>query len=469
MKELTRRYMVAGALGATVTLAFFRGGPGTSAQAAPARSVLDFRLPGDRDDSGAFARAIAAARQIHAPAGRGLGPGGAYLIGDVAPAADTEIFGDGIGRTVIRPAADRGAAIFCDSGGAQARVRGIVIRDLTFQGWARERGFSEHRHLVNLAGVEDARIERVAFRAFQGDGLILSSGRVPGTERHNRGVSVIDCVFDGVNNQNRNGISVIDGDRVRIERCAFRNCTRPNMPGAIDFEPDESAFAIIANVAVIGCRFDNIGGNVGVIGFHIPAVVARLPRGINIVDNVIGSYVGSGASIYLNVNRALPPDAPGMDINIEGNRGANGAWVYDFYSAKGIRARGNAWQDYRYGSKIGYAEPRHLVRDAAIGDRFVRCGRENKVGLYVFNVSGLDLGGSAFVDCGDGSANAYAISFARGASENVSLENVTVTSPTGRTRAAVVREAGHRFSPRGNRQGGNHFGALPAVEITRAP
>ena len=99
MRELTRRSMVAGALGATVTLALSRGGAGALAQAAAARSVLDFRLPGDRDDSGAFTRAIAAARHIHAPAGRGLGPGGAYLIGDVAPAAGTRISGDGIGRT----------------------------------------------------------------------------------------------------------------------------------------------------------------------------------------------------------------------------------------------------------------------------------------------------------------------------------------------------------------------------------
>ena len=348
-------------------------------------------------------------------------------------------------------------------------MRGIALRDLTFEGWARERGFSEHLHLVNLAGVEEVRIERVAFVAFQGDGLILSSGRVPGSERHNRDVRVADCVFDGVNHQNRNGISVIDGDGIRIERSAFRNCTRPNMPGAIDFEPDNNAFAIIRNVLIQGCRFDNVGGNVGAIGFHIPPGVRALPSGIQILDNIIGRHIGAGASISINVGRRLPPDAPDMHVRIEGNRGSNGSFVYDFYAAKGIRARGNVWEDYSYGSKLGYTEDRYLLRDTSISDRFVRCGTQSKVGLYVFNVSGLDLGGSVFVDCGDGSANAYAISFAPGASENVSLENVTVTSPNRRTRAAVVREAGHRFSPRSNRQGGNQFGGLPAVEITRAP
>ena len=88
--------------------------------------------------------------------------------------------------------------------------------------------------------------------------------------------------------------------------------------------------------------------------------------------------------------------------------------------------------------------------------------------MYVTSL-GARARGSAFVDCGDGSPNAYAISFGRAASEHVSLENVTITSPTGRTRAAVVREWGHRFSPRTNRQGGNDFGGLPAVDITREP
>ena len=332
MKELTRRSMIAGALGATVTFAFVRGGSGALAQAAPARSVLDFRAPGDRDDTPAFTRAIAAAPHIHVPAGGGLGPDGAYLIADVAPSAGTEISGDGIGRTVIRPSGNAGAAIYCDSGSAEARVRGIVIRDLTFEGWSVERGFSDHRHLVNLGGVEDARIERVAFKAFQGDGLMVSSGRIPRSERHNRNLSVLDCVFDGVNNQNRNGISVIDGDGVRIERCAFSNCTRPNMPGAIDFEPDESVFAIIANVAVRGCRFENIGGNVGVIAFQIPRW-ARMPAASDQRNGL--ALCGSARTLCKRYPRAAGR-LHGMDT-IENNRGSNGAG-YNFYAAKGIGA-----------------------------------------------------------------------------------------------------------------------------------
>ena len=465
MREISRRSLVAGALGGSVMLAFARGGPEARAQGSM-RSVAEFRRSGDRDDSAAFTRALAVARQIRVPAGGGRGPGGAWLIGDVRLPAGTELFGDGIGRSVIRPAPRATAAIYTDSGAASARLPGLVIRDLTFEGWVRERGFAEHFHLVHLAGVESARIERVAFVGFQGDGLILSSGRTPGAERHNRDVTISDCRFDGVNRQNRNGISVIDGDGIAIERCTFANCTRPNMPGPIDFEPDAHPFGIIRNIRLQGCRFTNVGGNVGVIGFHIPAAVRQLPSGIEIADNVIDSYLGSGASVSLNVDRRLPAGAPSMNVRIHGNRGSNGAFVYDFYAARGVRAWDNVWEDYRFGSKLGYIEPRYLLRDTAIADRFVRCGRQSKVGLYIFQVSGLDLSGSAFVDCGDGSPNAYAISFARGASDNVVLDNVTVSSPTGRTRVAVVRERDHVLSARSNRQGRNNWGGLPAAAIT---
>ena len=114
---------------------------------------------------------------------------------------------------------------------------------------------------------------------------------------------------------------------------------------------------------------------------------------------------------------------------------------------------------------MGYDEPRFLVRDSSIADSFIRCGTRNKVGMYIFNVSGLDLAGSTFIDCGDGSLNAYAISFNTGVSERVSLRHVTVRSPTGRTRFAVVKERGHRFTPHTNTQRDNDFGGLFAASI----
>lgn len=455
MTIFSRRNFLGGALGALCLPA--------CAWAVTPRPVTDFRRAGDPDDSAAFARALAAGGPIHVPAGRGSGPGGAYLVGDVAPRAGSVITGDG-SSTVIRPSPGSLAAFFCDSGSARSRIAGLQFRDLTLEGWSRERGFAEHYHLLNLAGVENVVIERVTFRAFQGDGLILSSGRVPGTERHNRAIVVRDCIFDGVNRQNRNAISVIDVDGLRIEGCQFRSCTRPDMPGAIDVEPDANAFAVIRSIAIVGCRFANIGGNVGMIGFHIPGAVRAVPSGIEIEGNSFESYAGTGAAVYVNLNRR-PPAGTNMAMQISNNTGSNGAWVYHFYAAAGIRTSGNVWQDFDYGALLGFHDQQQLLRDAAIADSFVRCGLRNKVGMYVIRASGLDLAGSSFVDCGDGSANAYAISFAQGESDHVSLSNVRVSAPTGRTRRAVVREAGHVSLGRTNTQRGNDYGGLAAASI----
>jgi len=50
-------------------------------------------------------------------------------------------------------------------------------------------------------------------------------------------VNVLDCRFAG-HSQNRCGVGLICGRNVRILRNSFEGMSRPDMPGAIDLEPD---------------------------------------------------------------------------------------------------------------------------------------------------------------------------------------------------------------------------------------
>lgn len=434
-------------------------------------SVLDYRRAGDVDDSEAFKRALATGLLVRVPAGGGSGPEGAYLVRNVSLGPGARLRGDGIGRTVLRLSSVGSVyspnLFVADSGDASRTIDGLRFADMTLRGWAREKGFSEHAHLLHLNGVRDVSIERVEFLGFQGDGLYLGSGINPGTERHNRQVLVRDCRFDGLNHQNRNAISILDGDGITIERCVFANCTRSDMPGAIDMEPNAVPFAVVRRIMVQQCRFTNIGGNVATIGLMLTSAVRSLPKDIQLRDNVFEGYAGSGAEIFVDAGRRVTAADPDMAIRILGNRGRRGKAVYAFYAAKGIVAQGNDWQDYAAGTALGYDQQAYLLRDARISDRFTRCGTVSKVGLALFNVANVALDGSAFIDCGDGGPNAYAIDFDRGASEGVSLRNVHVSSPTGRTRHAIMREARHRMKPASNREGGNDFGGLPAVPLLR--
>lgn len=429
-------------------------------------SVPDFRLPQDIDDTAAFRRAIATRRPVYVPGRAGRGVGGDYLVGELELVAGVDIFGDGIGKTILRPAG-RNAIFHCDSGSASTRITGMTFSDLTLEGWVVKQGFAEHRHLMHLNGVEDVLVKNVQFRGFQGDGLYLGSSRQFDTVRHNRGVVVRQCIFDGVNNDNRNGISIIDGENIVIEECIFKNCTRTNMPGAIDFEPDETRAAVIRSIVIRRCEFFNTGGNVGVIAFHIPSQVIRIPDDILISDNRFHGYKGTGAEIYFNVNRRLSAQSPSMDIVISGNRGSGGEWVYTFYSAKGISAIDNVWERYRQGAMIGYTAPIQQARNMKLSDIFFECGQVNGVGIYIFNVSRMVFEGCVFIDCGSGNNTSYAICFSRGKSEYVSLTGVKVRAPGRKTYAAVISDQLHRLLPSTNVQHSNDFGGLPGIDISK--
>ena len=183
-----------------------------------------------------------------------------------------------------------------------------------------KRGFAEHRHLLHLNGVQDVLAENTEFKGFQGDGFYLGSSRQEGITRHNCGIKIRKCVFNGVNINNRNGISAIDGDQILIEDCIFENCMRASMPGAIGFELDATRTSIIRDIIIRRCQFINTGGNAAVIAFHIPPQVIALPRQISITDNIFESYRGTGGETYFNMNRTLWDQSPSMYVVINANR-----------------------------------------------------------------------------------------------------------------------------------------------------
>jgi len=450
---ISRRQLMIGGLG----LAALPGASGLIA-VPPAGAVLvtAHRRPGDRDDTAAFERALATGRPVHVPAGH-------YEIADCRLGNGARLSGEGQ-ASVIRVRAGR-PGLRAESGATGRFLRGLVLRDLVIEGRSVEAGFAEHAHLLRLDGVEDVQVERVSFRGFQGDGLYLGSGLQPGEERHNRRIVVRGCRFDGINRQNRNAISVIDGDDVRIEGCSFMNCTRPDMPGPIDLEPDAQAFAVIRKIQVIGNQFAGNGGNVGEIALQVPAAVRALPRDIVIRDNRFRDYRGTGAEVALNVFRATGAADPDMGVAISGNQGQGGHAPYSFVSAKGVRASGNVWTDYRIGTLVGWRDPASLGRDIQIADRFVRCGAGAGAAIAIVNADGLSLDGSAFIDPAGNAAGATAILLASdGRSRRLSLRGVTVRG-RGAGLRAVRRDSGHRLDPGGNAESGNDFGGLAADRI----
>ncbi len=294
--------------------------------------VRNFGARGDgrADDSPAFQAALDAAARA---GGKVQVPPGIYVVANLRVGSCTEIQGTG-DRSVLRAKTgptEAGRAAYALSvnagrGGTPNpadNVRNVTLRSFRVEGTVAQDGFSEHKHLVNLNAVTGVLVEDISFVGFRGDGLYLGSGNAAGLERHNRNVVVRKCRFDGVNGENRNGISIVDGDGVLVEANSFTRCSRKGMPGPIDLEPNPDAgpYAVLRDITIRSNRFDACGGNAAVGAYTRPLRLARRLRGLRIASNEILATNRFGvAAIWIATGEDLRDPHPSMDVDIAANR-----------------------------------------------------------------------------------------------------------------------------------------------------
>ncbi len=438
-----------------------------SPPAADAVALPDFRRNGDADDTAAFFRAAATGRTVHLPARGGMGPGGRYLIGsgvrDQLPPGCT-VSGDGMGETVIARSNRPGTSFvfFCDSGSADpARNRtGLSFSDLTIEDDVARLGFAEYSYLVMLNGATDASFRRVGFRGFRGDGLHLGSGIVLGQERHNRRVTVGECVFDGVNANNRNAISVIDCDGLVIERSQFLNCTRYGdgslgagdpmnprtglgMPGPIDLEPNDDGFPVVRDVVIRDNLFRGGGGYAVCLNLRVNARLRVPQRNIRITGNTITDRDGGLITFGFAGDEAIR-SGPDYDVQVSGNTVRRCRTPFILNGMRGLTLADNIFADC-----AGRAEIGNVAGNARItlrGNSFLRCGAEEPgYTLWVRASDRLTLADNLFEDCGIAKGRRFGVALAlvQGRITNLSLDANRFTSPTGRMTVAAMafREA----------------------------
>ena len=109
---------------------------------------------------------------------------------------------------------------------------------------------SEWRHAVNILSSENITVGNLTLADSGGDGVYVGAkpSLVPCRE-----IAIVDCVCD---NNNRQGISVISVDGLRIERTVMKN-TRGTAPrSGIDFEPN-SAGQLLKRIVMRDCLTEN--------------------------------------------------------------------------------------------------------------------------------------------------------------------------------------------------------------------
>jgi hypothetical protein len=423
-------------------------------------SVLDFGADptGVSDSTTAIQAAINTSSYVYFPPGT-------YSVSNVTLASNSYLYGAGFSSIIKQRTSGTFAMISADSGSSSlsSNLTGIVLRDLQLRGTVDTDGFSQFIYLLGLNGVTDAVIERVYFNGFRGDGFYLGSSYSAGVERHNQKVTVRSCVFDGINKQNRNCISVIDCDGLLVDDCEFRNSTSSTMPGAIDLEPNANSWAVIKNILIRANRFYNIGGNVAVVSLAVPSAVTAAPTNIVIEDNDFISYAGTGGFMNFNTNRTPSSSSTKNDIRVVGNNCISGNAAFYLYDGNRVTFRDNYFQDCTGPGYIGNTGGTNSVYDLEfVNNRMVRCGSAGAgIGLAVYTVTLAHFQSNKFIDCGTGSAGtSIAIDFVSGTSSNVRFDDNEFLSPTSKTLVAIQKEAGATLTASTNRFVGNTTGSL---------
>lgn len=316
-------------------------------------SVLDFGADptGNTNSTAAFLAAMTAAFNVYVPEGNYKVDASNSDGCRITSGSGYHLFGEGeksiIRRGSYNPA---NASIIFDGGSASTFIDDVKISNLKFVGDVATLGHNElYGLMLRMGGVRRVLIEKCYFEGPRSDALLIDSG--PGgplSERHNFDVTVRDCVFNGVvygADGGRNAISVIDVDGMLIEGNSFRDWSRNDMPGSIDFEPNYS-FGVIKNVRVCNNKFTNTAGTAGHVVFACDNIPTANQQNWVITGNEFTGATGTaGAAVYLLTEKVTPsvPSTVGQNIVIANNTATNCKWFVDKFkgSVNGITISNN--------------------------------------------------------------------------------------------------------------------------------
>ncbi len=144
-------------------------------------------------------------------------------------------------------------------------IQDITIEGLTFTVQNEETkwdSYQEHCHTISLIGVNRCIIENCTIRNFWGDAICLNHyGDNENTGERTRNMNVVVCnnLIDGYKFCNRNGVSIINGQNVVIEKNTIVNTSHSNMPGAIDIEANNKAYTV-DNIRINSNKINNSQG-----------------------------------------------------------------------------------------------------------------------------------------------------------------------------------------------------------------
>lgn len=152
---------------------------------------------------------------------------------------------------------------------------------------------AEWRHAIRLFSCENVIIENLKINGSGGDGIYVGSGYDPARNTlpdYSENIAIKSCTID---NQHRQGISVISVKNLTVIDCTISNTDGTWPMSAIDFEPNRKG-QFLSNCIVERCNMVNNRGDG--VQLYINELAAKTPISITVKDCVIKGG-GNGFSL----------------------------------------------------------------------------------------------------------------------------------------------------------------------------
>jgi hypothetical protein len=149
----------------------------------------------------------------------------------------------------------------------------------------------EWRHGINLTACNNVTISNITVTATGGDGLYLGGGSTSYCQH----ITVDNVILD---DNYRQGISVISADDVTISNCTISNTSGTAPESGIDFEPNSNSQRL-TNILVKNCSIKYNAG-AGISLYTVPLDSSSIPVDITVEDC---SFTSNRWGVYSNISR----------------------------------------------------------------------------------------------------------------------------------------------------------------------
>jgi len=249
------------------------------------------------------------------------------------------------------------------SASAGTYLETVTIRNLVLYGRVETEAFSQYLHLIAVNGVRNFIVKDCTIKGFRGDGIYI--GAHTDNTRHNVNVTIANNTIDGINKDNRNGLTIIDGNVVTVHGNTFQHCTRVTMPGPVDIEPNHIN-NVLKNIKITFNHFADTNAGSGVINIVFRAQHTTEPSGFLIEGNT--SDITD--HIFFMWDNTVTFSTQ-QNISLINNPNINCSAGFLFYTkANGVKIIGNTFNEFGGGATLGSSVTDTITNAVVSGNIF---------------------------------------------------------------------------------------------------